>query len=358
MANGIRQDEAFEQHKNRGYHARVVAKLRNLPEYASASAEMIERAVSDMTECELFRTKYDCFSGVIEQTSKGYTYEAMADLARIEAEQLQHDIAKSKVRERYDSLSRLPMRLMLQIKRADQPPARIFDAQLDAALLVLDHVIEWNASSLVIPRRVDLNKLPPTLMTPVLHGSEWSIYVSSQRSKMRSVVKSRSNKLHKKEIDLVFKLTTKKDSVISAIVKTAIEYNRKKQYDERDCNNQHFIKDVTAAMGIKRLPEIGESLGRQLEQSRQLCMETLPRTEFADHAELDDFIRDGNTLSQLNIRDVEYLIGKYFHFHVRHWERLNCPHQWTCEEDSCQLKKLEEQLEMLSLSSDRKCSIM
>ena len=358
MANGIRQDEAFEQHKDRGYHARVAAKLQNLSDYDAASAEVIERAVSDMTECELFRTKYDCFSGIIEQTSKGYTYEAMADLARIEAEQLQYDTAKSKVRERYDSLSRLPVRLMLRIKQTDQPPARIFDAQLDPVLLVLDHIIEWNANSLIIPQRVDLNKLPPTLMTPVLHGSEWSIYVSSQRSKMRNVVKTRSDKLHKKEIELVFKLTTKKDGVISAIVQTAVNYNKHKHFHERDCNNRHFIQDVTAAMGIKRLPEIGESLGRQLKQFRQLCVETLPRTEFADHAELDEFIRDGDSLSQLNIRDVEYLIGKYFHFHVRHWERLNYPNQWTCEEDGCQLKKLEGQLEMLSLTSDRKCSVM
>ena len=358
MANGVRQDEAFERHQHRGYHARVVAKLRNLPEYATANAEVIERVVSDLTECELFRTKYDCFSGAIEQISKGYTFEAMADLARIEADQLQHDAAKSKVRERYDSLSRLPVRLMLRIKQVDHPPAKIFDAQLDAVLLVLDHIIEWNASSLVIPQHIDLNKFPPALMTPVLHGSEWSVYVSSQQSKMKGVVKSHSNKLHKKEINLIFKLTTRKDGVISAIVNTAVDYNKSKQYHEVDCNNHHFIRDVAAAMGIKRLPEIGESLGRQLEISRQLCKETLPRTEFADHAELDDFIHDGDTLSQLNIRDVEYLIGKYFHFHVRHWERLNCPDQWTCEEYDCQLKTLEEQLDKLSLCSDRKCSIM
>ena len=358
MANGVRQDEAYERHKNRGYHPKVTAKLRNLPEYAAASAEEVEIVLSNLTEYELFRTKYDCFPVAIEQISKGYTYEAMADLARIEAKQLHRDAAKSNVKERYKNLSRLPVRLMLQIKQAAQPPAKIFDAQLDAVLLVVDHIIEWNATSLVLPRRIDLNKLPPTLMTPVLHGSEWSTYVSSQRSKVRTVVKSRSDKLHKKEIDLVFKLTTKKDGVISAIVKTAINYNRNKQYHERDCNNLHFIRDVTAAMGIKKLPEIGESLGRQLEQSRQLCMETLPRTEFADHAELDDFIRDDDTLSRLNIRDVEYLIGKYFHFHVRHWERSNYPDQWTCQECDCQLKKLEEQLEILSLSSDRKCSIM
>lgn len=358
IANGVGQDEAFERHQHRGYHARVVGKLRDLPEYATASAEVIERAVSNLTECELFRTKYDCFSGAIEQTSKGYTYEAMADLARIEAEQLQHDAAKCKVRERYNSLSRLPVRLMLQIKQTDQPPAKIFDAQLNAVLLVFDHIIEWNASSLVMPRRVDLNNFPPTLMTPVLHGSEWSSYVSSQQAKLKGVIKSHSNKLHKKEIDLVFKLTTKKDGVISAIVKTAVNYNKNKLYHEEDCNNYHFIQDVTAAMGIRRLPEIRESLGRQLEISRQLCTETLPRTEFADHAELDDFVCDGDILSQLNIRGVEYLIGKYFHFHVRNWERSTCPDQWTCKEHNCQLKPLEEQLDKLSLSSDRKCSIM
>ena len=174
---------------------------------------------------------------------------------------------------------------------------------------------------------------------------------------MRAAAKSRPEKVYKKEIDLLFKLTVKKDNVIFAIIKTVVDYNRNKEYHERDCNNYHFIRDVTNAMGIKKLPEIGKSLGDMLEQSRRLCMDTLPRTDFVDHAALDGFIRY-NDLSQLTIRDIEYLIGKYFQFHLRNWELCHHPDQWSCQERDCQLGHLEEQLEKLSLLGERKCSIM
>ena len=210
----------------------------------------------------------------------------------------------------------------------------------------------------MIPERVDLNTLPPTMMTSVLHGSKWSAYVTNQRSSMRRAAKSHPEKVHKKEVELLFKLTTKKDNVISAIIWTVLGYNRYKEYHKTDCNNDHFLRDITNAMGIKQLPNIGESLGNLLEQSRRFCMNTLPRTEFVDHAELDGFICNNCDLSQLTIKDVEYLIGKYFQFHLRNWELSHHPDQWTCQERNCQLAHLEEQLEKISLSSERKCTIM
>lgn len=346
---------------DRGYHARVKNKLKKLPEYAEKSEEDLDKMVTNLTEFEPFRDKYDCFPVTVEATSKGYALEAIADGAGVEAQRLPHHIAKGKVEDRYENVCKLPVKLVLRIKPTEQAPVKIFDAQLDVALLIFDHIFEWNDSSLVIPKRVDLNTLPPVLMTPVLHKSEWSTYVSNQRSKVRAAVKSRSDKLHKKEINLLFQLTTRKDGLISSIIKTVIDYNRNKQYHERTCNNQHFIEDVTRAMGVPKLPEIGESLGKQLEQSRQLCIETLPRSEFADHADLDDFVRyycESDDLSQLHIRDIEYLVGKYFHYHVRHWEQSHHPDQWTCQEEDCQLNNLEEQLEKLSLSGERKCLIL
>ena len=173
---------------------------------------------------------------------------------------------------------------------------------------------------------------------------------------MQTIIKSPSDKLHRNEIDLLIKLTTRKDSLIAAVIKTVIDYNRNRQYHERDCNNHHFIRDVYCAIGVKRLPEIRGRLRKQLEQSKLLCMETLPRTEFVDHADLDSFICyyvDTNALSQLNIRDIEYLVGKYFQFHVKNWELLQHPQLWTCQQPNCQLRHLEEQLEKLSLTSKR-----
>ena len=360
MAQDHEQDRLYERHVNRGYHARAVKKLQKLPKYAEAD---LDELATSLTEFEPFRTKYDCFPASVEETSKGYTMDAAADSVWVEANRLPRELAMSKVKERYEKVCKFPVKLVLRVKKRedDRPVMRTFGAQLDAALIVWDHILEWDSSSLVIPKPVNLKTLPPTLMTSVLHESKWSTFVTNQQSKFKKVVRSPTDKLHRKEIDLLVKLTTKKDSLIAAMINTVIHYNRHKQYDERDCNNHHFIHDVTTAMGIKKLPAIGESLGALLERSRLLCVETLPRTEFVDHADLDDFIHhccESSSLSELGICDVEYLIIKYFHFHVRHWELSHYPDQWTCQEPDCQLKCLEEQLDKLSLSSERPCAIM
>ena len=357
---GEQQKQIYEQHMERGFHARVMRKLRSMPQYTQTSEKELDNLLTSLTEFEAFRERFDCFPVTVEETSKGYTLDAAADKEWIEAERLPHDAARSKVKERYESVCKLPVKLVLRVKPTEQPAhGGVFDAQLDAALLIWDHIFEWNSSGLVIPERVDFKTLPPVIMTSVLHGSKWSAYVTSQRSSMQRAAKSHPDEVHKKEVNLLFKLTTKKDDVMSAVIRTVLKYNRYKEYHETNCNNDCFIRDVTNAMGIKNLPEIGESLGDMLERSRRVCRDTLPRVEmFVDHAALDNFIRENNNLSQLTIRDVEYLIGKYFQFHLRNWELSHHPDQWTCQEQYCQLKYLEKQLEKLSLSSDRKCSIM
>ncbi len=358
---GKRQKQIYEQHMEGGFHAKVMRKLRSMPLYTQTSEKELDDLLTSLTEFEAFRERFDCFPVTIEETSKGYTLDAAADKEWIEAERLPHDAARSKVKERYESICKLPVRLVLRVKPTEQPAqGSVFDARLDAALLIWDHIFEWNSSGLVIPERVDFKTLPPVMVTSILHGSKWSAYVTNQRSSMKRAAKSRPDAVHKKEVNLLFKLTTKKDDVMSAIIRTVLKYNRYKEYHETNCNNDRFIRDVTNAMGIKNLPEIGGSLGDMLEQSKRLCRYTLPRTEiFVDHAAMDNFVREINDLSLLSIRDVEYLIGKYFQFHLRNWELSHHPDQWACPEGkNCQLKHLEKQLERLSLSSDRKCSIM
>lgn len=331
-----------------------------MQQYTQTSEKELDNLVTGLTEFEAFRERFDCFPVTVEETSKGYTLDAAADKEWIEAEQLPHDAARIKVKERYESVCKLPVKLVLRVKPTEQQASGgVFDARLDAALLIWDHIFEWNSSGLVIPERVDFKTLPPVMMTSVLHGSKWSAYITNQRSNMQRAAKGRPDDVHRREVNLLFKLTTKKDDVMSAVIRTVLKYNRYKEYHETSCNNDCFIRDVTTAMGIKNLPEIGESLGDMLGRSRRLCRDTLPRAEmFVDHAALDSFICGINSLSQLTIRDVEYLIGKYFQFHLRNWELSDHPDQWACQEQDCQLKHLEKQLEKLSLSDDRKCSIM
>ena len=358
----IRQMQLYDRHITTGYHYRVMGKLRTIPEYAEDSDEDLDKVVTRLTDFEEFRHAYDCFPATVEETTRGHTLDAVADREWMEAERLSREEAISKVQRRYEIVCKFPIKLVLRVKPVEQRLERgVYESRLEAALLVHDHLLHWDSqSSLAIPQCVNLKTLPPVLTTSVLCGSKWSTYINKQRSKMESIVKSPPDKLHRKEIELLYKLTTEKDGLTAAVIHTMIDYNRNRQYHERDCNNRHFICDVTTAMGVKKLPEIKESLGEHLEQARLLCTDALTRTEFADHADLDDFVcsmHQTDTLSHLSIRDVEYLVAKYFFYHVRHWELSQCPEQWTCVQEHCQLKGLEQQLERLSLSSD-KCVVL
>ena len=174
IATDFEQEELYEQHAHRGYNARVIKKLRMLPEYVEESDEALEQMANSLTEVEPFTEMYDCFPAIVKETSRGYVMDAAADGVRIETEHLPHNTAKSKVEQHYESLSKFPVKLVLQVKAPQQGSAvtSTCDAELEAVLLIKDHIFEWNSSSLVISQPVDLKTLPPALIMLVLCGSE------------------------------------------------------------------------------------------------------------------------------------------------------------------------------------------
>lgn len=315
-----------------------------------------------LTAIELFREKYDCFQAIVEEPSKQLAIGASQDKVLIDQTQLHFREATGKVSERYEMFCKFPVKLVLRVKPTQRGTARsgdVVEAPLHAALLVSDHLFEWDESSLVIPSKVNITKLP-ALTTGILHGSEWFTYILNQRAKLDATISSPPDQLHNQEINLMFDLTTKRDDLINSVIKTVVNYNRNKVYHHRKCNNRHFIRDVTRALGVKKLPAFGVSLKQQLEKSRRRCNRTLSRTELANHANLDAYVSDldDETLNDLGIVDLEYLVGKYFHYHVESWELCPDPDQWSCQEVNCQLAKLEEQLEKRALSSGSNCPLL
>ena len=146
----------------------------------------------------------------------------------------------------------------------------------------------------------------------------------------------------------------------NSIIETIVDYNRNKHYHSNQCNHRHFIQDVAKALGVRKLPAIGLSLKRQLEKSRRQCGRQLSRIEFASHAQLDEYVRDlgDKELGELSVYDLEYLVGKFFLFHVVSWEQSQSPDQWSCQEHGCQLAKVEEQLQRIALSKQSVCVLL
>ena len=354
LANGDQQ-AALEAHTKNGYYSRVAAKLRKMQSHADKPDSELHDLVEMLTNVEAFRANYDCFRDVVESPIQDLALDASLDKGLVDRAQLHHQVATEKVTERYESACKFPVKLVLCLKpsqRGIMPQGRIIESSLHEALLVSDHLFEWDESSLVIPRKTDLAK-QPALTTGILYGSEWFTYVVHQRPKLEAVISSRPNRLHDQEIDLMFNLTTKKDDLMKSVIKTIIDYNRNKSYNHVKCNNRHFVCDVTKALGVKKLPAFGASLKQQLEKSKRQCTRTLARAELANHTDLDTYVcgLGEENLVKLTTVDLEYLVGKYFHCHVESWERSDDPDQWSCHVANCQLNNVEKQLERTALSS-------
>ena len=335
-----------------------MAKLRVMPEYAEKPDGDLHDLVEALTEVESFRAKYECFRAIVETPIETLTMELSLDKNLIDRTQLQQSVATNKVAERYERVCKFPVKLVLRVKPS-QCGSSVSDASLHAALLISDHLFEWDERSLVIPKKVDFTK-QPTLTTRILHGSEWFTYVIQKRSRLDKVLTSPPGALHENEVDLMFELTTKKDDLIKSVIKSVTDYNRHKQYHKKSCNNRHFIQDVTGALGVKKLPAFGASLKQQLEKSKRQCSRKLSRANLTTHENLDVYVSGlgEEELYELAVVDLEYLVGKYFFFHVEQWEQSQAPDQWTCQQRNCQLTKVEEQLERTALSSQSNCVLL
>ena len=352
------QEAAIQTHTPKGYYSKVMAKLRDLQEYAEIPDHELHDLVEALTEVESFRANYECFQAIVETPIETLTAELSLDKDLIDRTQLQQSVAANKVADRYERVCKFPVKLVLRVKPS-QCGGNISEASLHAGLLISDHLFEWDKESLVIPKKVDFTK-QPALTTRILYGSEWFTYIVQQRSRLDEVVTSPPGSLHEKEIDLMFELTTKKDGLIKSVIETVIDYNRHKKYHDRLCNNRHFIQDVTGALGVNKLPAFGASIKQQLEKSRRQCSRKLSRANLTTHDNLDAYVSGlgEEKLHALTVVDLEYLVGKYFHFHIEDWEQSLAPDQWTCQQRNCQLTSIEEQLERTALSSQSNCLLL
>ena len=355
------QQDAIQAHTPKGYYSKVMGKLQKLTEHATKPAHELHSLVEALTEVESYRANYECFRVIVEVPSETLAIESLEDKYLVDQTQLHHSTATDKVVARYERVCKFPVKLVLCIKPAPRgsPSRSVSDASLHAAVLISDHLFEWDERSLVIPKKVDFTK-QPALTTGILYGSEWFTYIVQQRSRLEGAITSPPDSLHKQEIDLMFELTTKKDDLLKSVIKTVISYNRNKMYDPRSCNNRHFILDVTKALGIKKLPAFGASLKQQLEKSNRQCSRKLSRADLSTHINLDVYVisLSEEKLHELTVVDLEYLVGKYFFFHVDDWEQSLAPDQWTCQHKNCQLAQLEKQLEKTALSSQSNCVLL
>lgn len=316
-----------------GYIGRVSAKLRD--KYPDKSTLELQNLAEILASEEQFRAKY--VSEIIDGLSERLVLEATTAQSELENNQLPPSEALELSRKQLQAASNIPIKFLVHT-RCTYGQDKIVDAPLEGFLLIGNHAMQWNESSLVNP--IEVSALQES--RPVYKGSVklkgWSDFLKKQQPRIRKAIEERGSEL---EVTVLYDLTQEKDKVFEAFVRVCVEYNRNKQYDSKTCNNQHFIKEVCHACGIKNPPEICPSIKKQL---KTLKPSRKVKRNFVEHKDLDDFVKqelEAKNLEAYKPNDIDYLIGQYFLFHIANWNESNSLDGWKCMVPECQLEELE-----------------
>ena len=259
---------------------------------------------------------------------------------------VENQAARARVQARRVSVADLPIKLLLtELGNAPRKvvtgrPAATFAAMMQfeygpfhAALQVGDVILEWNASSLVIPRRVGVET--PLFQTNLQRHGQWAAYIASKCSHAgpRGVD-------FVKEIDHVIEVNAEKEKIIEKLIDVILRYNKKFHYHVLLRNCQHFVLDAMTALGIIDLPKFSGRLRNYFEEIlTQKKKKGLP-SEFTTHADLDRYVMHHK--EQFTSEDTEYFLCQYICLHVAAGMGDDTEDtEWKCPEPGCQMETLE-----------------
>ena len=201
-----------------------------------------------------------------------------------------------------------------------------------AAVIIGDTVLEWNNSSLVIPRRFS--------------ETDWVFWssVHAQEEERITPVPVRAtdqqtNKHFECIVEKIEGIRKEKELLIEALVEMAVIYNTKLHYGIISNNCQHFVKDCLGAIGKSSNEKFEGKVGELADLLvKGGALNTVPG-DFATHEELNTHVK--LNLEQMTVEDMEYCICLYHLFHAFE----DTEEDTECSDETCQEKNLEEALE-------------
>jgi hypothetical protein len=325
-------------------------KLQSLPElprhlkYLPKSAKSF---VEVLSEKEAFREAY--FSSYIDEMSTRFIIEASTEP--------EHQLSEQEIRKRaslrYDQLFNVDINLIIHAPSVHDAKAQAAKAPVVAALQVGDYVYEWNKAGLVVPMEYRQVATRPLLLSPVnLTESDWCSKIDKMKDKAQeSIEKSMDEGDYSMQIQLHFDLTEKRDELLNKFILTVLDFNRHKEFSSMWCNNHHFLKAAMKSLGIRKPPKLSVNIAGHIGSLRP--SKAISRKQINNHQELDAVVSELDN-GNLSRADIEFLIAKYFLYHVADWEREPpSEEEWECALPNCRQQKLTEELgERTSISSD------
>lgn len=312
-----------------GYRERVLYKLQHHPDKSLAKEKDI---IDKLTERERFRDSF-C-TNIVEGISEALVVEASADFQKTDITDKE---ASDRAEKRMKIFSNFPVKILLyNVKRKS--------SQLSAALQVGTYYFEWGKTSLIVPKKVDeLTTKQPVLKVGLPQEGVWSSYVQELQPRISQALKQLDYDLL---IQLKYEFACKKDELLCALIDTVVRYNRVSAYSKRKCNSVHFIRDAQLALGIAQPNKVSRNVQEHSKKAKQAWKKQTPENiKIETHGDLDTFVEETLALETMNQETWDYVITKYFQFHVSGWEKDESS-QWSCSGQNCMLPKVEALVEL------------
>ena len=216
------------------------------------------------------------------------------------------------------------------VKRFDYGPYH-------AALIIDDVVLEWNDSSLVIPRR---NTEEDDWISERNVHHPWGGSTNSLRD---LPVRAEADKT-RQHFDIIVEeikhITMEKLQLIDALAEVAVQYNTKHTYGLFSNNCQHFVRDCLHVLGITNMEEVFRLEDHKVILNKE-GLKGSKCEEFNSHQTLDDYVKEN--LQNMNESELELCICHYLHFHT--FQKASPKEAWRCQSHTCLQSHVEKRLQ-------------
>ncbi len=302
----------------------VIRKIQNHPEFKDWTDDAAKERAKELTDpVEL----HVVFSHLIDdrfadQVSQIGLEATETDHGKEFVSSKEVKAAKGRAVMQFEIATKMPIKLHLtELSRENLLPKPFMDrftralsmayGPLHAALVIGDVTLEWNDTSLVVPKR---GVTEPDLQMDISENTAAMKSITRKEVDMKAAVDSLN---YKKQMELVYYTTVSQAKMIRDLIEVISKYNRLYTYQVFRRNCQTFVVDAMRAMGITELPKMTGKLKEYFNELRK-GRKHVP-DEFQTHEELDQYVKDSQSTGEfanLTQHDKEYLLCLYFKFHL------------------------------------------
>ena len=285
-----------------------------------------------LSDRELMWTQY--FSGMLDDCVE-VVEESLEEPPSLRS--LEVSMHDRRVKQRNDRACDLPVKVFLTPLQRCGSSINMFASFLEmifgpfhASLRVGQVILEWDDSSLVIPRHCD--HAERLIKVNVESYSRWTESIGQREIK--------------EEVEQVFVIASKKKEMLDKLIDKVVEYNRSYAYNLFTRNCQHFVMDCLNALGVNYPEQLKGDLRDYYKKLKiRLSPSVSSSTKLKTHRDLDEYVKKID-LRSLTPHDLEYILALYFRFHVESKEKIKDDRkkmeEWTCPEADCCMNYVDQ----------------